>query len=128
MTQAIITDRESFVRRVDGSQARSDVASGPPANPVAGPIGDAHRETLTPAMDIEQARFNMQRLAAHLAHFEQMLAQGGAVGKKLEFLLQEMLREVNTAASKCREAGDGDQVVEAKAAIERLREQCANLE
>jgi uncharacterized protein (TIGR00255 family) len=69
-----------------------------------------------------------QRLAAHLAHFEQMLAQGGAVGKKLEFLLQEMLREVNTAASKCREAGDGEQVVEAKAAIERLREQCANLE
>ena len=59
MTQAIITDRESFARRVGGLQARSDLASGPPANPVAGPTGGAHRETLTPAMDIEQARFNM---------------------------------------------------------------------
>jgi uncharacterized protein (TIGR00255 family) len=69
-----------------------------------------------------------QRLAAHLEHFELIRAQRGAVGKKLEYLLQEMLREVNTAASKCREAGDGEHVVEAKAAIERLREQCANLE
>jgi len=68
------------------------------------------------------------RLAAHLAHFRKLLAEGGAVGRKLDFLVQEMLREVNTAGSKLREAGVGERVVEAKAALERLREQIANLE
>jgi uncharacterized protein (TIGR00255 family) len=68
------------------------------------------------------------RLAAHLEHFDRLLEQGGAVGKKLDFLVQEMLREVNTSASKCREAGMGEHVVEAKAALEKLREQLANLE
>jgi len=68
------------------------------------------------------------RLAAHLALFRKLLAKGGAVGRKLDFLVQEMLREVNTAGSKLREAGVGEQVVEAKAALERLREQIANLE
>jgi uncharacterized protein (TIGR00255 family) len=70
----------------------------------------------------------VQRLAAHLAHLRDLLAKGGAVGKKLDFLLQEMLREVNTAASKCREVGVGERVVGAKAALDKLREQCANLE
>jgi uncharacterized protein (TIGR00255 family) len=70
----------------------------------------------------------VERLDAHLAHLRRLLTDGGAVGKKLDFLLQELLREVNTAASKCREAGMGERVVEAKAALERLREQAANLE
>jgi len=70
----------------------------------------------------------VQRLQAHLGHLRQILAGGGAVGKKLDFLLQELLREVNTAASKCREVGMGERVVSAKAALEKLREQCANLE
>ncbi len=70
----------------------------------------------------------VQRLAAHLAHFESLLAEGGPAGKKIDFLLQELLREVNTAGSKCREAGVGERVVAAKAALEKLREQCANLE
>jgi len=70
----------------------------------------------------------VQRLGAHLAHFDALLAEGGPVGKKIDFLLQELLREVNTAGSKCREAGMGERVVAAKAALEKLREQCANLE
>ncbi|HPC83752.1 MAG TPA: DUF1732 domain-containing protein [Thermoanaerobaculaceae bacterium] len=70
----------------------------------------------------------VERLGAHLRHLRQLLAGGGAAGKKLDFLLQEILRELNTAASKCREAGMGERVVEAKAAVERLREQLANLE
>jgi uncharacterized protein (TIGR00255 family) len=70
----------------------------------------------------------VQRLAAHLAHLRALLAEGGVVGKKLDFLLQEVLREVNTAASKCRDVGAGERVVAAKAALEKLREQCANLE
>lgn len=69
-----------------------------------------------------------QRIASHIEQARRLLAGGGAVGKRLEFLLQELLREVNTAASKCREVGMGERVVEAKAALERLREQAANLE
>ncbi len=68
------------------------------------------------------------RLAAHLAHLRRLLATDEPVGKRLEFLLQEVLREVNTAAAKCREVGMGERVVAAKAAVERLREQAANLE
>lgn len=70
----------------------------------------------------------VQRLAAHLDHLRRLLAEGGPVGKKIDFLLQELLREVNTSASKCRDAGMGERVVAAKAALEKLREQCANLE
>ena len=68
------------------------------------------------------------RLGAHLDHLDRLLDGGGAVGKKIDFLVQELLREVNTAGSKCRDAGMGERVVDAKAAIEKLREQCANLE
>jgi uncharacterized protein (TIGR00255 family) len=70
----------------------------------------------------------IERLSAHLTHLDRLLAGGGAVGKKLDFLLQELLREVNTSASKCRDAGMGERVVAAKAALEKLREQSANLE
>jgi uncharacterized protein (TIGR00255 family) len=70
----------------------------------------------------------VERLSAHLAHLDGLLSGGGAVGKKLDFLLQELLREVNTSASKCRDAGMGERVVAAKAALEKLREQSANLE
>jgi uncharacterized protein (TIGR00255 family) len=80
------------------------------------------------AVDRADVAEEVQRLAAHLAHLRSLLAEGGAAGKKLDFLLQEVLREVNTAASKCREVGMGERVVSAKAALEKLREQCANLE
>lgn len=67
------------------------------------------------------------RLSAHVAHFRRLLQEGGAVGRKLDFLVQEMLREINTAGSKLREVDVGEKLVDAKAAVERLREQCANL-
>jgi uncharacterized protein (TIGR00255 family) len=80
------------------------------------------------AADRADVSEEIQRLAAHLSHFDALLAQGGQVGKKVDFLLQELLREVNTSASKCREVGMGERVVGGKAALEKLREQCANLE
>jgi uncharacterized protein (TIGR00255 family) len=96
---------------------------------VGGLIGDerivAEAALLADRADVSE---EVERLTAHLAHFRGLLAAGGAVGKKIDFLLQELLREVNTAGSKCREAGMGERVVGAKAALEKIREQCANLE
>jgi len=68
------------------------------------------------------------RLRSHLAAFADRLAKGGAVGRTLDFLCQEIHRELNTLGSKCREVGLAEQVVEAKTATERLREQVQNLE
>jgi uncharacterized protein (TIGR00255 family) len=68
------------------------------------------------------------RLRSHIASFRDRLREGGAVGRTLDFLCQEVLRELNTLGSKCREVGVGDQLVEAKAATERMREQVQNLE
>jgi uncharacterized protein (TIGR00255 family) len=68
------------------------------------------------------------RLRSHLAQFRAGLHQPGPQGRRLEFLLQEMQREVNTTGSKSADAPLAHEVVELKTAIERLREQVANLE
>jgi uncharacterized protein (TIGR00255 family) len=75
----------------------------------------------------------LARLRAHVDHLRQMLAEGGELGKKLDFLLQEMNREANTMLSKTTGiAGAGTQVTEIglglKAEIEKAREQVQNLE
>lgn len=68
------------------------------------------------------------RLRAHVATFFEKLETGGTVGRTLDFLCQEIHRELNTLGSKCREPGVTDRLVEAKAAGERVREQVQNLE
>ena len=68
------------------------------------------------------------RLRSHLAGFVGRLDDGGAVGRPLDFLCQEILRELNTLGSKCRELGVAERLVNAKAALERVREQVQNLE
>jgi uncharacterized protein (TIGR00255 family) len=68
------------------------------------------------------------RLRAHLSHAEALLAGGGAVGRKLDFLAQEFHREANTLGSKSPDAGTTAVVVELKADVERLREQVQNFE
>ena len=68
------------------------------------------------------------RLRSHLETFRNRLDQGGTVGRTLDFLCQEINRELNTLGSKCREVGVTERLVEAKTATERLREQVQNLE
>lgn len=68
------------------------------------------------------------RLRAHLVNFSERLAAGGVVGRSLDFLCQEIHRELNTLGSKCRELGVADRLVDAKSAAERVREQVQNLE
>ncbi|GJM44937.1 MAG: hypothetical protein DHS20C21_17790 [Gemmatimonadota bacterium] len=68
------------------------------------------------------------RFRAHNDAFRAFLQKGEPVGKRLDFLLQEMNREVNTIGSKSSEAGIAHLVVEVKEEIERLREQVQNIE
>ena len=68
------------------------------------------------------------RLRSHLSGFGERLDPGGAVGRPLDFLCQEILRELNTLGSKCRELGVAERLVDSKAALERVREQVQNLE
>ncbi len=68
------------------------------------------------------------RLRSHLAQFEGLLEQGGPIGKKLDFLVQEMNREVNTIGSKCNSIEITRIVVDVKSCIEKIREQIQNVE
>jgi uncharacterized protein (TIGR00255 family) len=68
------------------------------------------------------------RLESHLQAFAQLLTSSGAVGRKIEFLLQEMHREVNTIASKSNDAIISQRVVDLKSELERMREQSQNIE
>lgn len=70
----------------------------------------------------------LTRLASHLAQLESFLAKGGRIGRQLDFLVQEIFREVNTIGSKCSDASVALWVVEAKTHVERLREQVQNVE
>ncbi len=68
------------------------------------------------------------RLRSHLNQMYGMLTSGGAVGRKLDFLLQEMNREANTIGSKCTDVRLARIVVEIKAELEKIREQTQNIE
>ena len=68
------------------------------------------------------------RLRSHLEQMNNMLTAGGAVGRKLDFLLQEMNREANTIGSKCTDVRLARIVVDIKAELEKIREQTQNIE
>lgn len=68
------------------------------------------------------------RLRSHLEQMDSMLANGGAIGRKLDFLLQEMNREANTIGSKCTDVRLARVVVDIKAELEKIREQTQNIE
>jgi uncharacterized protein (TIGR00255 family) len=68
------------------------------------------------------------RLRSHLKQMNTMLDGGGAVGRKLDFLLQEMNREANTIGSKCTDVELARIVVDIKDELEKIREQTQNIE
>ena len=68
------------------------------------------------------------RLCSHLDQLEQMLDGGEAIGRKLDFLVQEINRETNTIGSKCSDLSLTRIVVDIKAEIEKIREQIQNIE
>ena len=79
---------------------------------------------------VERADFTeeMVRLKSHLGLFKEKMARGGEAGKELDFILQEMNREVNTLGAKGQDAGISQEVVGIKAELEKIREQIQNIE
>lgn len=69
----------------------------------------------------------ISRLGSHIVQFEEILQNESQPGKKLDFLLQEMNREVNTIGSKASDAQIAKAVVDAKCTLEKLREQVQNV-
>jgi len=76
-------------------------------------------------VDVEE---ELSRLIAHLAETRRILARGGAAGKRLDFLMQELNREANTLGSKSVDIDVSQASVELKVLIEQMREQVQNIE
>ncbi|MBS3821478.1 MAG: YicC family protein [Phycisphaerae bacterium] len=70
----------------------------------------------------------ISRLTAHVEQFREACRDGEQIGRKLDFIAQEMLREANTIASKASDASIARSVVDIKTAIDRIKEQAANVE
>jgi uncharacterized protein (TIGR00255 family) len=68
------------------------------------------------------------RLKSHIAALRGMLKQSGAIGRKMDFLAQEFMREANTIGSKCNDTETTGYVVDLKSEIEKIREQVQNIE
>ncbi|MFW5717689.1 MAG: YicC/YloC family endoribonuclease [Spirochaetota bacterium] len=96
-------------------------------------VGDAVEESrMLAEVAVQLTRFSINeeivRLRAHLESFRSTMSAHGPVGKKLDFLSQEMHREINTIGSKSIVLAINEQVVEAKDAVENVREQLRNVE
>jgi uncharacterized protein (TIGR00255 family) len=78
--------------------------------------------------DRADVREEIARLEAHVVHARHLLDEGGAVGRRLDFLVQELHREANTVTSKSGDLALTRAAVEIKTHVERLREQVQNLE
>jgi uncharacterized protein (TIGR00255 family) len=68
------------------------------------------------------------RMASHLSQFRQYMASEESIGRRLDFLIQEMNREVNTIGSKVSDSTISAKAVEMKSELEKLREQVQNVE
>ena len=70
----------------------------------------------------------LTRIDSHLRQLDSILSEGGSIGRKLDFLAQELGREINTIGSKSSGYPISHQVIEMKSLLEQIREQVQNLE
>ena len=95
-------------------------------------LGGGEEERIRQEVALFAARVDvdeeLSRLAAHISELKRALANGGAVGKKLDFLMQELNREANTLGSKSADLAVTQAALELKLLIEQMREQIQNIE
>lgn len=130
---------DSLEKRLEPLQARRDEI----VRSIAATLRDRMR-ALFPDVPLDSGRLEQEaalaaersdvaeelsRLTGHLAQFRELLEKaGGPIGKKLDFLSQEVLREINTLGSKARDLQLAREVLDMKAETEKIREQVQNLE
>jgi uncharacterized protein (TIGR00255 family) len=107
---------EAFRRRLD------ELLNGPP------PSEERLAQEIALQLERTDVQEEIDRLRAHLEHGRRLLDSDEPVGRRLEFLSQELLREINTLGAKSRDLPILRTVLDAKAACDRLREQVLNIE
>jgi uncharacterized protein (TIGR00255 family) len=120
LRQATATLPDKFARRLEERLAVLRGQAGVDAGRIAQEVALAAER-----LDVSE---ELVRLDTHLEHFRELLAGAGAVGRKLDFVIQEIGRELNTIGSKSQDAGVAALVIEAKSSLERMREQAQNVE
>jgi uncharacterized protein (TIGR00255 family) len=127
---------------VEGAVARLDVLRGPVreemaaalkrrlAEMLAGQALDEGRIAQEVALLVDRCDVSeeIDRLRSHVEHFRSVMREGVAAGKRLDFLTQEVFRELNTLGAKCRNAEMTRAVLDAKVSCEQIREQVQNVE
>jgi uncharacterized protein (TIGR00255 family) len=86
------------------------------------------RQDLALLLDRADVREEADRLACHVGHLRETLAAEGAVGRRAEFLVLEVMREAGTLAAKGQDASVSQRVSELRSLAEQLREQLQNVE
>jgi uncharacterized protein (TIGR00255 family) len=120
--QLVVAQRQRFIERWKEAMAAAEMPSVPEA------VQDrALAEATAFAMRIDVAE-EITRLGSHLDELERLIARGGEVGKRLDFLIQELHREANTMGSKSAALELTHISVDMKVLIEQMREQVQNIE
>ncbi|HEX7185739.1 MAG TPA: YicC/YloC family endoribonuclease [Thermoanaerobaculia bacterium] len=133
---------EERLRGLDEVVVRLDELRGPVRDELAaalrrrldellgGPVLDEARLAQEVALQVDRSDVSeeIDRLRSHLDHFRVVSREAGPTGKRLDFLTQEIFRELNTVGSKCRNAVMTRAVLDGKVLCEQLREQVQNVE
>ena len=139
---SLIVILEEKLRALDDVVARLDVLRGPIREEIAAALRRRLAELLA-GQPVDEARLaqevallvdrsdvseEIDRLRSHVEHFRAVCRESGAAGKRLDFLTQEIFRELNTLGAKCRNAEMTRAVLDAKVLCEQIREQVQNVE
>jgi uncharacterized protein (TIGR00255 family) len=89
--------------------------------------GDLEREVAIQAARSDVSE-ELQRIGSHLAQFEAALAEGSPAGRKLDFLVQEIHREISTLGAKVADCAAAGEAIEFRSELEKVREQVQNVE
>jgi uncharacterized protein (TIGR00255 family) len=129
------TKMETAVGRIGGSEkgtkdSRMEKLRGRISELLRDAAVDSKRLETELALLVDRADISEEivRLSSHLGRLKELASAERSVGRELDFLLQEMNREINTIGSKANDLGIVDEVILAKAEIEKIREQAQNLE
>lgn len=133
---------EEKLHGVEGAVARLDALRGPVREEMAAALKrrlaellggqplDETRVAQEVALLVDRGDVSeeIDRLRSHVEHFRAVMREGAAAGKRLDFLTQEVFRELNTLGAKCRNAEMTRAVLDAKVLCEQIREQVQNVE